>query len=173
MNDDTFNSRGRPVPRGRFSRLGQFGRLAGGIAGGMIAEGARRVADGEPPRMRDMLLTPGNVGRVANRLSHLRGAAMKLGQMISMDAGDLLPVELARIMGRLRDSAHPMPLMAVLRFAGAASRAEMEKKRNELFDHIAALGLKTVGAPVFAFYDPPWTLPPFSRNEVMAELAKQ
>ncbi len=109
VNDDTSNSRGRPVPRGRFSRFGQFGRLAGGIAGGMIAEGARRLADGELPRLRDMLLTPGNVGKFADRLSHLRGAAMKLGQMISMDAGDLLPIELAEIMGRLRDSAHPMP----------------------------------------------------------------
>jgi predicted unusual protein kinase regulating ubiquinone biosynthesis (AarF/ABC1/UbiB family) len=34
---------------------------------------------------------------------------MKLGQMISMDAGDLLPAELTEIMGRLRDSAHHMP----------------------------------------------------------------
>ena len=59
--------------------------------------------------MSDMLLTPGNLGRLADRLSHLRGAAMKLGQMISMDAGDFLPPELAQIMARLRDNAHHMP----------------------------------------------------------------
>ncbi len=47
----------------------------------MLAEGARRLADGERPRMRDMLLTPGNVNRIADRLSHLRGAAMKLGSL--------------------------------------------------------------------------------------------
>ena len=75
----------------------------------MLAEGARRIADGERPRMRDMLLTPGNFGRLADRLSHLRGAAMKLGQMISMDAGDMLPPELAEIMARLRQNAHHMP----------------------------------------------------------------
>jgi predicted unusual protein kinase regulating ubiquinone biosynthesis (AarF/ABC1/UbiB family) len=97
------------VPRGRLSRLGQFGRLAGGVAGGMLAEGARRLADGERPRMRDMLLTPGNAARVADRLSHLRGAAMKLGQMISLDSGDLLPAELSDILARLRDRAHHMP----------------------------------------------------------------
>ena len=108
MSDDP-NDGGRAVPRGRLSRFGQFGRLAGGVAGGMIAEGARRIADGERPRMRDMLLTPGNVSRVADRLSHLRGAAMKLGQMISMDAGDMLPPELTEIMARLRDRAHHMP----------------------------------------------------------------
>ncbi|KTF08094.1 hypothetical protein MGSAQ_000406, partial [marine sediment metagenome] len=30
----------------------------------------------------------------------MRGAAMKLGQLISMDAGDFLPEELAVILGR-------------------------------------------------------------------------
>ena len=77
MSEERPPSRGRQVPRGRLSRLGQFGRLAGGVAGGMLAEGARRLADGERPRMRDMLLTPGNIGTVVDRLSHLRGAAMK------------------------------------------------------------------------------------------------
>jgi predicted unusual protein kinase regulating ubiquinone biosynthesis (AarF/ABC1/UbiB family) len=104
-NDDA----GRAVPSGRIARLGQFGRLAGGVAGGMLAEGARRLADGERPRMRDLLLTPGNVGRVADRLSHLRGAAMKLGQMVSMDSGEVLPPALAEILGRLRERAHHMP----------------------------------------------------------------
>lgn len=109
MNDDGFSDPGRKVPRGRLSRLGEFGRLAGGVAGGMLAEGARRIAEGERPRMRDMLLTPANIGKVADRLAHLRGAAMKLGQMISMDAGDVLPPELTAIMARLRDQAQHMP----------------------------------------------------------------
>ena len=34
---------------------------------------------------------------------------MKLGQMISMDAGDFLPAELTRVMARLQDNAHHMP----------------------------------------------------------------
>lgn len=110
MNDEPSADRlARAVPSGRLSRFGQFGRLAGGVAGGMLAEGARRLADGDRPRMRDMLLTPGNVNRIADRLSHLRGAAMKLGQMISMDAGEMLPPELAEIMARLRQNAHRMP----------------------------------------------------------------
>ncbi|WP_374943271.1 ABC1 kinase family protein [Sphingomonas sp.] len=100
---------GRAVPSGRLARLGAFGRLAGGVAGGVVAEGARRLAAGERPRMGDLLLTPANAARVADQLSHLRGAAMKLGQMISMDAGDLLPPELTAILARLRDGAHHMP----------------------------------------------------------------
>jgi hypothetical protein len=34
---------------------------------------------------------------------------MKLGQMISLDAGDMLPAELTQILARLRDAAHIMP----------------------------------------------------------------
>lgn len=109
MTDSGRKQNNRAVPQGRLSRLGQFGRLAGGVAGGMIAEGARRLAEGDRPTMRDMMLTPGNVARLTDRLSHLRGAAMKLGQMISLDAGDLLPPELSEIMARLRDNAHRMP----------------------------------------------------------------
>ena len=110
MNDPgDANEPSRRVPGGRLARLGGFGRLAGGVAGGMVAEGARRLAAGERPRMGDLLLTPANATRVADRLAHLRGAAMKLGQMISMDAGDLLPPELAAILGRLRDQAYRMP----------------------------------------------------------------
>ncbi len=100
---------GRAIPSGRIARLGTFGLLAGGVAGGMLAEGARRLAAGERPRLGDLVLTPANATRVADRLSHLRGAAMKLGQMISMDAGDMLPPELATILARLRNQAYRMP----------------------------------------------------------------
>lgn len=102
-------SRHRAVPSGRASRVGGFARLAGGVAGGMLAEGARRLASGERPSLDELILTPGNAKRLTDRLAHLRGAAMKLGQMISMDAGDMLPPELADILATLRDRANFMP----------------------------------------------------------------
>lgn len=105
----TDDERGRAIPSGRLSRLGHFGRLAGGVAGGVLAEGVRRVAAGERPRLGDLVLTPANARRVTDRLSHLRGAAMKLGQMISLDAGDMLPPELAQILATLRNQAYRMP----------------------------------------------------------------
>lgn len=83
--------------------------MAGGLAGGALSEGARRLANGERPRLDQIFLTPGNAMRLTDRLAHLRGAAMKLGQMISMDAGDLLPPELSEILARLRDRADFMP----------------------------------------------------------------
>lgn len=98
-----------PVPSGRWSRLARLGSLATGVAGGMLAEGARQLAQGKRPKISDLLLTPANARRVANQLAQLRGAAMKVGQLISMDAGDLLPPELGDILARLRSDARPMP----------------------------------------------------------------
>ena len=109
MTKDIPEPRSRQVPRGRLARFGQFGRLAGSVTGSILINGARRLAAGERPHLRDLVLTPANFGRLADRLSHLRGAAMKLGQMISMDAGDLLPAGLSQILERLRDNAHHMP----------------------------------------------------------------
>lgn len=103
------DARSRKVPSHRLSRLAGFGQLAAGVVGGMMAEGARRVARGERPHLSDLLLTPGNALRATEQLSRMRGAAMKLGQMISLDAGDLLPAELTAILARLRDAAHTMP----------------------------------------------------------------
>ena len=105
MNDGRY----RKVPSSRLARLAGFGQLAGGIVGGMVAEGARRLASGDRPRIEDLLLTPANAMRTAEQLSRLRGAAMKLGQMISLDAGDVLPAELTAILARLREAAHFMP----------------------------------------------------------------
>ena len=74
-----------------------------------MAEGARQIRDGNRPRLQDLLLTPQNAKRISTELAKLRGAAMKLGQMLSMDAGDVIPKELAEILARLRSDARTMP----------------------------------------------------------------
>ena len=109
MADSPDELKAKAIPSGRLSRLAVFGRMATGVAGNVVTEGARRLADGQRPRMSELLLTPKNVTRVTDQLSQLRGAAMKLGQMISLDAGEFLPPELSDIMGRLRNNAHRMP----------------------------------------------------------------
>lgn len=111
--DDT-GAPGRAVPGGRLSRLLGFGALATGIAGNVLADSARNLAQGKRPRLADMLLTPANAHRVADKLAHMRGAAMKLGQLLSMDAGDLLPPEIGAILARLRDDACAMPMSQVV-----------------------------------------------------------
>lgn len=101
----------RSVPSGRFSRMAHMGGLMSRVASGMVAEGVRQVASGKRPAARELMLTPANVRRVADKLSHLRGAAMKLGQLLSMDAGDLMPPELAELLATLRSGATSMPML--------------------------------------------------------------
>jgi predicted unusual protein kinase regulating ubiquinone biosynthesis (AarF/ABC1/UbiB family) len=103
-------ARERRVPSGRLARFSTFGGLVGGVVTGMAAEGARRLTSGEKIAARDLILTPGNVQRLTNKLSHLRGAAMKMGQMISLDSGDFLPKELGDILATLRDQGNFMPV---------------------------------------------------------------
>ncbi|MEM8740834.1 MAG: AarF/ABC1/UbiB kinase family protein [Pseudomonadota bacterium] len=98
-----------PVPTGRLSRLARMGGMATGIAGRAALSGARRLARGERPALQDLLLTPTNARRLTEELSRMRGAAMKLGQLLSMEAGDILPPELSGILSRLRAEAHVMP----------------------------------------------------------------
>jgi predicted unusual protein kinase regulating ubiquinone biosynthesis (AarF/ABC1/UbiB family) len=114
--DDTTkrDARTSAVPGNRWSRLARLGSLATGVAGNMLAEGARQLAQGKRPRLGDLLLTPANARRVADQLAQLRGAAMKVGQMLSMDAGDLLPPEVGDILARLRADARAMPMSQVV-----------------------------------------------------------
>jgi len=105
----------RRIPSSRLGRFSQLGRLAGGMVGGMVTEGARQLARGNRPAIGEMLLTPANARRLADRLSEMRGAAMKLGQLLSMDSGQILPPQLSEMLTRLREDAHRMPLGQVAR----------------------------------------------------------
>lgn len=113
--DDHDNS--SAVPTGRVARLIRFGGIASGIAGSIAAGGLRALAQGQRPDMGQLFLTPANALRLTDGLSHLRGAASKLGQMLSMDTGMMLPAELTAVLARMRDDVHHMPpkqLQAVL-----------------------------------------------------------
>ena len=104
-----YEQRGLSVPSGRVTRAARLGGLTTGIFGRMAADGARAVLRGERPDRRALLLTPANAARLTDELARMRGAAMKMGQLLSMEAGDLLPPELADVLAKLRADAHYMP----------------------------------------------------------------
>ena len=106
---DKDDVRSISVPARRIERLGKLGSLTASVASSMALNGVKQLAQGKRPSLRNLLLTPSNVKRVSDQLAQMRGAAMKIGQLMSMDAGDVLPPELSQILVRLRDSAHPMP----------------------------------------------------------------
>ena len=104
-----YKSRERRVPSGRLSRLVRFGSLTTGILGNVAYEGSRAYARGRRPSFDDLLLTPANAARLTRELANMRGAAMKMGQLLSMEAGDLIAPELAEVLAHLRADAHTMP----------------------------------------------------------------
>ncbi len=59
-----------------------------------------------------------NAQRLASRLANLRGAAMKLGQIVSLQGEDVLPPEFAQALGVLRSEATPMPTSQLRRVLG-------------------------------------------------------
>lgn len=61
-------------------------------------------------------------------------------------------------------------LVAVRRFSGFAGDAAFERERQALIAELPSFGVRAVGEPELARYDPPWTLPFFRRNEVAVEV---
>jgi predicted unusual protein kinase regulating ubiquinone biosynthesis (AarF/ABC1/UbiB family) len=106
-----------PVPDGRLDRMLRLGGLTTGILGDMMAAGLRQVARGERPSLPATLLTPETAMRITRDLGRMRGAAMKLGQMLALDPGTVLPPEMTQVLAALGAEAPPMPpqqLRAVL-----------------------------------------------------------
>lgn len=61
--------------------------------------------------------------------------------------------------------------VAVIRFSGITSDdAKIAAKTAELEAYVKSQKLKPIGAPMLAFYDPPWTLWFLRRNEIMQEV---
>ena len=59
---------------------------------------------------------------------------------------------------------------AVIRFSGMAGEDSLKRRTKELNEWVRTKNLTPVSEPVYAFYNPPWTLPFLRRNEVMVEI---
>jgi predicted unusual protein kinase regulating ubiquinone biosynthesis (AarF/ABC1/UbiB family) len=117
------------VPQSRLGRLARLGIAAGELAVGGAVQGLRRLgqgADASMPRF-----SKATALRLAERLANLRGAAMKLGQLISLEGGGLLPPELAAALETLRSQAAPMPAEQLRRVMGRAYGAGWERRFAE------------------------------------------
>jgi predicted unusual protein kinase regulating ubiquinone biosynthesis (AarF/ABC1/UbiB family) len=106
------------VPTTRMGRVLRLGLTVGEMAVGSMAEGLRRLGAPGQGGAASLLLTSTNASRLARRLSHLRGAAMKLGQLLSMESEQVLPAEFADALAILRDSADAMPIAQLNRLLG-------------------------------------------------------
>ena len=108
--------RGSAIPSNRLSRLWHLGRATSDLAAGIGVKGlidlARTRNGGQAARIE---LSPEHTRRFTERLARMRGAVMKMGQLMSMDGSDIFTPEAAEIMASLRDRAEPMPLSQLAR----------------------------------------------------------
>jgi predicted unusual protein kinase regulating ubiquinone biosynthesis (AarF/ABC1/UbiB family) len=142
--DDKRKPRPSRVPSGRLERLARLGVMAGEFALGGIAEGARRAV-GAGRAEQNAFLTGAGAEKLARRLAHMRGAAMKLGQLLSLEGDDLLPPEFSEALAVLRASADIMPPPQVRRALGRAYGKGWESRFEEFdFDPIASASIGQV-----------------------------
>ena len=139
------------VPTGRLERIARIGWMAGEFALGGAAEGARRLAGSKVSEVESVFLTGANARRLSRRLSRMRGAAMKLGQLLSLEGDDLLPAEFADALAILRSAADTMPASQVRRALGREYGRGWERRFQQFdFEPIAAASIGQVHTSVAA-----------------------
>ncbi|KAE8851320.1 hypothetical protein HRS9122_01607 [Pyrenophora teres f. teres] len=97
------------VPSSRFGRIWQYAGLGTSMALGAVGEGLRRATGSAASTTGSLMLSPGNLEILVAKLSRMRGAALKLGQMISFQDIKMLPPAIHDVLQRVQDSADYMP----------------------------------------------------------------
>ncbi|GLI77682.1 hypothetical protein PoHVEF18_005975 [Penicillium ochrochloron] len=95
------------VPSSRLGRLWQYGGLATSMAFGAVTETVRRATGSQDSG--SIMFSAGNMERMVAKLSKMRGAALKLGQMLSIQDSNMLPPQIQLVLQRVQDRADYMP----------------------------------------------------------------
>ena len=105
----------------------------------------RRITGVTPADAVNVFLTAANAEKLAKRLAGMRGAAMKMGQILSMESADILPREFADALAVLRDSANTMPHSQVRRVMGREYGKGWESRFEHFdFEPVAAASIGQV-----------------------------
>ncbi len=97
------------MPTGRLSRSARVGKMSAQIAGTIIASRLRKVLATKAEKARLAEAEAERIGRIlASNLGALRGAVMKLGQLLSVSHA-VLPAAVRDILVSVQTKAPPMP----------------------------------------------------------------
>lgn len=102
------NAKQRKVPSSRIGRMVSFGTLAAGLGIGTAGEYVKRSL-GLETRDGNLFMSKANLDRIVDTLCKVRGAALKLGQILSIQDESVVSPELAQALERVRKSADFMP----------------------------------------------------------------
>jgi predicted unusual protein kinase regulating ubiquinone biosynthesis (AarF/ABC1/UbiB family) len=110
-------------PSSRFARLRKLAGLGAQLGSDALARGVKRLAGSDPDS-----ISRSTAEKLVETLGDLKGAAMKLGQVASMDP-DLFPPEVRAVLARLQNEAPPMSFERV----AAVLEEELGGTPDELF----------------------------------------
>ncbi|XP_058807620.1 atypical kinase COQ8B, mitochondrial isoform X2 [Phymastichus coffea] len=113
----SHSAKARKVPSTRIGRMISFGTLGVGLGVGTIAEYTRRTLglkeQSVGQTLDSMFLTKANAERIVSTLCKVRGAALKIGQILSIQDNTIISPELQKAFERVRQSADFMPTWQV------------------------------------------------------------
>lgn len=178
-NDNMNNNRlkeGKPVPSTRIQRAAGFAQLGLGLAYGTVSElitsqfrnndDNNNTTEGEK---RSIIMTQSNSTLLTSSLCRMRGAALKMGQMLSIQDESLLPAELTKALNQVRSGADAMPTYQLVQQLEQQYQTEQwETKYFHTFDKApfaaASIGQVHKASIVVATTTPASELPPVSNT---------
>ena len=123
---------GRKPPTSKFGRLARLGGLTTRVTASYLGQrisGAFQSEEEQTVSRKKAHID--NAERVVDTVGMLKGAAMKVGQTVAMLAeGAELPPEVARVLGKLHDSAPPVAFDVIK----SEIERELDGKLEDLFD---------------------------------------
>lgn len=105
----TTKAKANAVPSTRLGRLTSFGSLAAGLGVGTISEISKRAL-GFGNTDRSAFLSEANLDRIVETLCKVRGAALKIGQIISIQDEAIIHPQISAAFERVRQQADFMPV---------------------------------------------------------------
>ena len=132
-----------PTEKNRFttsrgSRFFRLGRLSSAVGSSYLGESVKGVFLGAEGKAKSLIAThTKNALRVATTFGELKGAVMKVGQMMSLQE-DLLPPEMREILRGLQNQAPPVPFEQMRPLLQAELGTEVESRFAEISDQAYA-----------------------------------
>ncbi|CCH45944.1 Chaperone activity of bc1 complex-like,mitochondrial [Wickerhamomyces ciferrii] len=129
-------SRYAKIPTSKLQRLFHYGHLATSMGFNAASDGLRAVASGEKADFRKLTLSSKNVSILGDKLRKMRGAALKVGQMMSIQDESFLPREISDLLKNVQNQGYFMPPRQLDRLLRINLGEGWEEKNFQFFDKV-------------------------------------
>lgn len=102
-------SRYAEIPSSKLQRLFHYGHLATSMGLNAASDGISSIAKGQKPSLKTVALSSRNVSLLGDKLRKMRGAALKVGQLMSIQDESFLPPEISQLLKSVQNQGYFMP----------------------------------------------------------------